>query len=226
MGVLALKLLLAPGSIVGVSLAVRRHGPRVGGLLGGLPVVAGPILIVLALTHDRAFAAHAAAASVLGLVSLTAFVVVYAILAPRLAWAVVLPLGWATYLGMTALLTTVTVAPVGALAAACAGFFMALVLLPSPGTARAGMAAPRWDLPLRAAAGAAMVLTLTAASSSLGPELSGLLATFPVITSVLAGFTHAQHGAHSTITLLRGMLGGFYVYAVSCFAFALALGAG
>ena len=83
---LAVKLLLAPAFVVGASLTARRHGPRVGGLVGALPVVAGPILLVYALAHGRAFAAHAAAGTLLGLISLTAFVVVYARLAGRVRW--------------------------------------------------------------------------------------------------------------------------------------------
>jgi hypothetical protein len=70
-----------------------------------------------------------------------------------------------------------------------------------------------------------MVVALTALSSSLGSELSGLLAPFPIITSVLAAFTHAQRGAGEAVVLLRGMLGGFFVYATLVFLFALALGA-
>jgi hypothetical protein len=78
---------------------------------------------------------------------------------------------------------------------------------------------------MRGVAAAAMVVTLTAVSSSLGSELSGLIAPFPVITSVLAAFTHAQRGHADTAVLLRGMLGGFFVYALLVFGFALALGA-
>ena len=84
MALLAVKVLLAPSFVVGASLAARRFGPRVGGLIAGLPVVAGPILLAYALAHGRAFAAGAAAGTLLGLVSLIPFVVVYAGLAGRL----------------------------------------------------------------------------------------------------------------------------------------------
>ena len=60
-GLLAVKLTLAPAFVVGASLASRRFGPRMGGLIAGLPVVAGPILLVYALAHGRAFASGAAA---------------------------------------------------------------------------------------------------------------------------------------------------------------------
>ena len=81
MALLAVKLLLAPSFVVVASLASRRFGPRVGGLIAGLPVVAGPILLAYAIAHGSAFAAAAAVGTLMGLVSLIAFVVVYAHLA-------------------------------------------------------------------------------------------------------------------------------------------------
>ena len=53
MTLLAVKLLLAPMFVVGASLTARRFGPRIGGLVGGLPVVAGPILLAYALAHGE-----------------------------------------------------------------------------------------------------------------------------------------------------------------------------
>jgi len=44
-------------------------------LLGGLPVVAGPILLALTLIHGHSFGADAAASTLLALAALTAFVV-------------------------------------------------------------------------------------------------------------------------------------------------------
>ena len=67
MTILALKIFLAPACVVGVSLAGRRWGASVAGLLGGFPVVGGPILLVVTLVHGRDFGAHAAAGSLLGL---------------------------------------------------------------------------------------------------------------------------------------------------------------
>ena len=67
MTVLALKLLLAPLLVVASSLAGRRWGPQVAGILVVLPVVAGPILLILYLDQGSRFAAHAASAATLGI---------------------------------------------------------------------------------------------------------------------------------------------------------------
>ncbi|MGC1852928.1 MAG: hypothetical protein WA687_10875, partial [Solirubrobacterales bacterium] len=77
MTLLAAKILLSPLCVVAVSLAGRRWGMGVAGVLGGLPVVAGPILLIETLLHGRGFGADAAAGTLLGLAALTTFVVVY-----------------------------------------------------------------------------------------------------------------------------------------------------
>ncbi len=224
MTLLALKLLLAPCFVIGASLTARRHGPRVGGLVGALPVVAGPILLVYALAHGRAFAAHAAAGTVLGLISLTAFVVIYARLAGRVAWPVALLAGWAAFALGTLVFSALTIPSGLALALACAAFALGVVLLPRPsGQPSSAVAHPTWDLPLRGGCALALVLALTAIAGWLGPQLSGLLAPFPIVASVLATFTHTQRGVDETLRLLRGLVTGFGAFALFCFTLALAL---
>jgi hypothetical protein len=222
--VLAVKLLLAPAFVVGASLTARRYGPRVGGLVGALPVVAGPILLVYALEHGRVFAAHAAAGTLLGLISLTAFVVAYAHLAGRVPWPVALLAGWLAFVLGTLLFSSLAVGLGWALLLACAGFALGLLLLPHAGEQLApGASPPIWDLPLRAGCALALVLALTAVAGWLGPQLSGLLAPFPIIASVLATFTHTQRGVDEARRLLRGLLRGFWAFALFCFTLALAL---
>ncbi|MEV6932252.1 hypothetical protein AB0M46_48255 [Dactylosporangium sp. NPDC051485] len=70
---LVLKLLLAPLLVAGSSLAGRRWGAQVAGVLVALPIVAGPILLIACLEHGPAFGARAAASALLGLVSLALF---------------------------------------------------------------------------------------------------------------------------------------------------------
>ena len=83
---LLLKLVLAPLLVVGSSLAGRRWGPGLTGLLVAMPVVAGPILLITYLEHGSAFVARAASASLLGLVSLAAFAVVFARVSRARGW--------------------------------------------------------------------------------------------------------------------------------------------
>ncbi len=226
MTLLAVKVLLAPGFVVAASLAGRRFGARIAGMLGGLPVVAAPILLVYALAHGDGFAANASAATVLGLISLMGFVIVYARLSGMLAWWLSLPASWAAFALLTFLFSVVEVSALLALIFVGMTLLVAPALLPQGGLAATRQRLsplPSWDLPLRAASALALVLALTAAAGWLGPRVSGLLATFPVIASVLAVFTHTQRGHNEVLRLLRGLLLGYAAYALFCFTLALAL---
>jgi hypothetical protein len=222
--IFAVKVLLAPGFVVGASLAARRFGPRIGGLVAGLPVVAGPILLVYALTQGAAFAADAAAGTLLGLISLTAFVVVYGRLARQSHWLVGLLAGWSAFVVGTVIFSTLAI-PVGAaLILAGAGFIVGLKLLPVPLSEQSqALSPPAWDLPLRALCALALVLALAAASGWLGSQLSGLLAAFPVVSSVLAVFTHTQRGTDELLRLGRGQIAGFFAFALFCFTLSISL---
>ena len=221
---IAVKVLLAPGFVVAASLTARRFGPRIGGLIAGLPVVAGPILLIYALSHGAEFAAHAAAGTLLGLVSLIAFVVVYGRLAWRVFWGVSMIAGWAAFIAGTLIFSTFTVSAEVALALAFAAILAGLAWLPKPAFGPPDhFEPPPWDLPLRAFCALVLVLTLTAVSGWLGPQLSGLLAPFPIISTVLATFTHAQRGHDELLRLLRAMVVGFVAFALFCFTLAVTL---
>jgi hypothetical protein len=89
-----LKLLLAPVLVVGSSVAGRRWGPAVAGTLAGLPIVAGPILLIICLEEGARFGARAASSALLGLVSLALFAVVFAWCGRRLGRPGSLLIAW------------------------------------------------------------------------------------------------------------------------------------
>jgi hypothetical protein len=222
--VFAAKLLLAPAFVVAASLAARKWGATIGGVIGGLPVVAGPILLILTIQHGAAFGSRAAAGTLLGLVALTGFVVSYALLCRRSNWLVCVGIGWAVFLLVVAAFDQTDLTAGVSLAIAFVAFTAALRWMPRPRENAAAPVFPSWDLPLRAVAAAVLVIALTAAADALGPRLSGLLAPFPIITTILAAFTHAHAGAEEAIAILRGMERGFYAFALFCFTASAMLG--
>ena len=66
------------------------------------------------------------------------------------------------------------------------------------------------------AATAGLVAALSAAAAELGPHVGGILTALPVLASVLAVFTLAQHGAPALQDLLRGMVSGMAAFVVFC----------
>jgi hypothetical protein len=221
--VLIVKLTLAPGLVAVTTLASRRWGALAGGVIGGFPAVVGPILAAIDAEHGDSFAAGSARGALAGLLSLTAFVLAYAWLARRRPWPGTLAGSWAIYALATLALDGVDLAPGLALPLVLASFAAATALLPRRGAPRTASPPPRWDLGLRVTATAGFVVALTAAAGALGPRLSGLLAAFPVLASVLSVFIHAQQGPGAVADFLRGVVRGLAGFAAFCFFVAIVL---
>src|SRR5919108_5039111 len=94
---LLLKLTLVPALVVSVTLATRRWGPRIGGLLTGFPIVSGPALFFFAVEQGNAFAAEAARAVVVSLLGVAASALTYGWASLRTPWWLSLPLSWASF---------------------------------------------------------------------------------------------------------------------------------
>lgn len=218
---LALKVLLAPALVVLSSVAARRWGPRAGGILVTIPIVAGPILLIIYLDHGPVFAAQAAAAATAGNVALAVFALALIAVVDRVPWWLTLLIAWTCVLVTDLGLLLVPMPAVVALVAALIALHgVQLVLRRQPVTMVAAPGLPWWDLPARAVATAALVLVVTGSAAALGPELSGVLAPFPIALSVVCAFAAAQTGRGGVIALLRGILPGLDGFALFCFTVA------
>jgi hypothetical protein len=222
---LILKLLLVPSLIAAVTLASRRWGLRVGGILTGLPMVAGPTLCFYAIEQGNSFAASAARSALLGIVATSAFCAGYARSAARVSWPLSVLAGWAALAAIV--LATYGIRELGGIgefALASVALVLARRMVPAPPVSVPVAVPPRWDLPLRMLASAAAVVLFTAVAAMLGPRLSGVLSAFPVVTLILAVFTHAQRGGASVALFLRGVLRGLHGFALFCIVLSVALG--
>jgi hypothetical protein len=218
---LVLKLILAPTLVVGSTLAGRRWGAAVAGALVALPIVAGPILLITWLDHGDRFAAEAAAASLKGIAILGGFALLFATICAYLPWPAVVGVAWAACLAAGFALAYVHLGSVGGLALALTINTTCWYALGKRRTGDALVVSPPWwDLPSRAVATGLLVVVLTTAAAALGPELTGVLAPFPIATSVVATFALAQAGPGAAIATLRGVLRGLPGFAVFCFVVA------
>lgn len=220
-----MKVVLAPLLVVGATLAGRRWGAGVAGVVTAVPIVAGPILAILTLDHGRAFGAAAAASALLGVVALTAFCVAYARAAlAGLDWPRALGVGWLAYVAVALPASRLDLAPAWGLLIALAALAAGYRLIGRPGVVvLPDHPPPAWDLPARALSTAALVVTLTTAAGALGPELSGVLTPFPIATTVIAAFTLRQDGPEATRALLRGFVRALPGFALCFFVVAIAL---
>ncbi len=214
--VLALKLVVTPLLIGGASLASRRWGPVVAGWLVALPLTSGPVAFFLALDHGVDFAAGAVVGSLGGLAAIVAYSLAYASVATRAGVAASLAAASVAYILSAVVLESVLASAVPMwvlLAGVVAVIAVGVRLLPegSNSTGRSGH--PPWDLPARMIVGTALVVGLTTVAPALGPQASGLVATFPVYVSVMATFGQRHGGAPAAIGLLRGLLLGLFATA-------------
>jgi len=200
------KLTVTPLLVGLVSLAARRWGPTMGGLLMAMPWMTGPILFFLALERGPAFAREMSIGVELGAAGIGAWSLAYAGLARRAKWPVCLAAAIAAYVASGLVLGGVTFSLAGAALLAYGsliGSFMAVPRPPEPDVIRS---LPWWDIPVRMAATTLLVAIIVTTSGILGPQYSGIAATYPVIATVVTSFTHHRWGAPATIRLLRAML--------------------
>jgi hypothetical protein len=219
----ALKITLVPLLIGAITLAGRRWGPAVAGWLSGLPVVAGPIMYIMALEHGAGFASNALVGMLLGVFAMLGFLLAYAWASTRWSWRASVLCALSAYFVGVALLNTLDLSIIVASAMVFAVLLVAPRWFPRAEPSAIAVAPPRGEIYVRMAAGALLVLAVTYAAASLGARLSGLLAMFPVISTVLAVFSHRQCGHEFTICLLRGIVFGWYAFLVFCVVLGWAL---
>lgn len=215
METLTLKLILIPTITGAASLVGRRWGPAISGWLVALPLTSAPIIFFLALGQGAGFAADSAMGTLAGGLSLSAFCLVYHLMLYRFAWPASIVASAVTLLAANELLQYLRVPLAVLLALVCAALAFALWVIradPSP-AAPPSIRLPAWDIPARMVVATGFVLLVTGMAPLLGPRLSGLAATFPLVAGTMTVFTHQQLGAEASRRVLRGLLIGLFSFA-------------
>lgn len=220
---LLLKIIVVPALIVSVTLAGRRWGPRIGGVLASLPVVAGPVLFFFAIEQGDRFAAEAARATLVSLGAVVTFSVTYAWACLRTSWWTSLAISWLSFATVLFLLHRWHWITLAAFGAASLSLILGQAVLPVARGRVAPARPPAWDIPVRVLSAVVLVLTITALARRLGPAWSGALTPFPIALAILLAFTHAQQGPATTIRFLRGFFPGMWSFVVFLLVTALVL---
>jgi hypothetical protein len=205
---LLLRIAVAP-VILGISsLVSRRWGTAVGGTLAAMPIVSGSVAFFVSFELGPGFGSRTAAGTLVGVGSLGWYALAYARASRRFDWPISLALSLAVVLLVSvAVVVFASVPGFVALAYALASLSIASRLLPAAEPSPP-QTPPRWDIPARMATATFLVVAITGVAESLGPQLSGLLAAFPLLFSTLLVFTHRHEGAERARGLLRGFLAG------------------
>lgn len=200
-----LKLMVTPLLMWAISLASRRWGGLLGGLLSGLPVTSALVMTFLCLEQGTAFALGAVPGALGGLAAVQATYTFYLFATRRLGIAPAVLLAILFY-GLAAYAFTHW----GSLYLSIGVALLLIGVLirvsgrePKPDT----LARPRhryWEIPLRMVSATALLMLTTRLASWLGPATSGMLAPIPVIAWPLVVFAHVQHGRAGMAAMVRG----------------------
>ena len=222
--ILLAKLLIVPAMLLLLTLVGRRYGPALAGLLSALPVFAGPVLCILALEQGNAFAAEATQGTLLAILAVLVFSLTYAWMALKTGVIFSMLSSYATY-SLTAYLLQFVRLPIELCFAGVIGLLLCAQWgFPKVATQQAvSLPTGPADLVLRMALGASLVLGVTYFASTFGSRMSGIIAMFPLMTTVLVGFSHHQSGGVFAVVLLRGMVYGYFSFAIFCLLLSLSL---
>lgn len=200
--------------VVCASAAAEALGPLWGALIASLPVSAGPAYVFLAMQHGDAFLAASALGSLAANASTGLFLTVYGVLASRGAGWRALGVALLAWLGASVAGARVAWTPATALLlnlVVYGGGFVALragasAARAAASAARTGVRRGRYDLAARALAVAGLVTFVTAASSALGPGVTGIAAVFPISLISLIVILRRRLGVPATVVLVAGAL--------------------
>ncbi len=202
---LLVKIAVPPVLVALMSLAARRWGATVGGLIMGLPWMTGPVLFFLALDKGTEFGVRATLGIQLAVWGMGAFLLGYGYLARVASWPVCLAAAVVGFFGTGAWTQHLDVPLWFAASGAAATLIATYLLLPKPRSAAVPGVLPWWDIPARMLATFLLVAAIMLSADRLGPQLSGIVASYPVIMTVIGAFTHHQWGADAVLRIHRGI---------------------
>jgi hypothetical protein len=202
---LLLKIAVPPLLVAVISFAARLWGPTIGALLMGLPWLTGPVLFFLTLEKGTEFGVGACAGILLGVVCLCAYLLAWGVMSAAAPWLLCLAVASLAFAGVAWTVQEIAFGLVSAAGLAAFCLVVTFVLLPAPAARTMPASLPWWDIPARMLATIALVGIISVTADLLGARLSGIVATFPVIVSVVGAFTHGRWGRDAMRQMLRGL---------------------
>ena len=199
------KIFAVPVAVALATLAMRRWGPAVVGMLMGLPLMTGPISLFLAVDQGIEFATAALVGVLLAVASMGPYAVAYYWSAPHVHWTASLAISIAAFGAASWCLQALSINLREAATLAGASLLLALLVMPRVKTGRLALSPPWWDLPFRMVVTALLVVLVTLLAERLGPRLSGFFGTLPIITCVVLSFTQQHAGVAPARAVMRAI---------------------
>ncbi len=221
---LLLRIICAPVAVLLGTLAQRRFGHAIGGLIVGLPLVYLPFLWLISLQYGISFT-HAMAISLLLAASAeVALMWVFAVLAQRISATLSLLGALGTFAGVACVLEILHPSVLIGAVLGVASFAIAIRFWPR--TPASNFTSGKSRLVLRLLVSTIFTVALISLAGRLGAHLSGVLDAIPLTSIMMALFTNHEHGPDASSQFLRGVSQGSFSYVASMIVLAEMLRAG
>ena len=206
---LVIKMAIAAGFVISATVVAERAGAFIGSLIVTLPISTGPAYVFIALDHEPDFVARAALTSVLNNVPTVLFTVVFIFLAQRFGAALSVAAGLAMWFAATFALNQISWALTPALflnVVAVTLFFFVVRRFREAPMPRLPL---RWpELMLRAIIVSVLIAAVVTLSFTIGPEKTGILASFPATFTSTMFILHRRVGGPATAAVMAHSLVG------------------
>lgn len=208
---LILKAIVSVGIVVGLSVAAERAGPRLAGLLIGLPLGAGMVVVFTGYEQGADFAAAAAVHMVPGFLTTFVFIYAYGAIAARqnrggLRSVVIPTLGAHVGYGTAAwVLSQFQIPLMVSIPMLCIGVVIVHRMMASlpdnPITARVTFG---WKvLAFRAGMATTVIIIITSIAGLVGPQWTGLLTAYPITLLPLVLVLHITYSGAEVAAVLK-----------------------
>lgn len=206
---LAAKIGLVAVVVLLATLVSRRYGHVAGGLLAGMPLIAGPITGLLLTEVPPERVRSVCLATLVCQPALIAYLVTYAHSASRWRWPVCLLLALGVFVAVGSALLQAPWPAWASVGLAVVAPMLGWRALPARGGLAPGAAAvPRIELACRVGVAMAVAAGVLWGAGHLSAGLAGLLLAAPITGIVLPSFTLPRQGAPATVALLAGFIRG------------------
>jgi hypothetical protein len=209
---LVLRMAITAAFVVTASIITERSGPVIGALVATLPISAGPSYVFLALDHDSAFVAQGALASLPVNAATIILGLVYVVLAQRHNLAVSCGVAVAVWIVLASIIRLLDWSLASGLAVNAVAFGICIPLLARYRHVKMPLVTRRWyDVPLRASLVATLVAIVVTTSGWVGPNVSGIIALYPIVFTSMMLILHPRIGGPPTAAVIAnaawGLLG-------------------
>jgi hypothetical protein len=217
MNIFWLKITLMPAIIALITLAARKWGNKIGGLIGSLPWVAGPILLFFILEQGKPFGIQSIQGVMVGILALISFCYSYAAFSRYNGWLLTLIQSYGIYLATVLVFNYLNLGLKVSYVLVLGSVVVALRGFPAPTQEPTKTRRLPYEIPIRMAVATVFVVVITGLAHILGPTWSGILTPFPILTSILAIFSHTLQGSNASINTLRGLVIGLFGFSTFLF---------